>query len=68
MLMLTIVLVTFIRPTNHGITDMNLGILAFGFSVVCLAVSLLGAAEAEPERKPAADYKKIYQAIEPKEI
>ena len=47
---------------------MNIGFFAIAFAVICSAVSLMGAAGAEPEREPATDYKKIYQAIEPKEI
>ena len=48
---------------------MNIGLLAFGFAFVCGAVALIGSS-APDEKKPerSANYKYIYQAIEPKEI
>ena len=47
---------------------MSIGILAIAIAAVCAAVSLMGAASTEPERKPAADYSKIYKSIQVKEI
>ena len=48
---------------------MSIGLLAVGFSLVCGAVALIGST-APDEKKPerSANYKYIYQAIEPKEI
>ena len=53
---------------SPGITDMNIGFLALAIAAVCAAVSLMGVASAEPERKPAADYSGIYKSIQVKEI
>lgn len=47
---------------------MGIGFLALAIAAVCAAVSLMGAASAEPERKPAADYSRIYKNIQVKEI
>jgi hypothetical protein len=47
---------------------MNIGFLAFGFAGVCGLVSLIGAAfQNEPPRR-SADYQKIYEGLNPKEI
>ena len=48
---------------------MNIGVLAFGFSLVCGAVVLIGSTAPEKDRpRQTADYNNIYMAIEPKEI
>ena len=47
---------------------MSIGFLAFAIAAVCAAVSLMGAASAEPERKPEPDYSGIYKSIQVKEI
>ena len=54
--------------TNPGITNMAIGSLSIAIAAACAAVSLMGAASAEPERKPAADYSRIYKTIQVKEI
>ena len=48
---------------------MNIGILAFGFSLVCGAVVLIGSTAPEKDRpRQTADYNNIYQALSPEEL
>ena len=47
---------------------MAIGILALCLGFAGFAVSFMGAASGQPEIKPAADYKKIYSEISPREL
>lgn len=47
---------------------MAIGVLALVLGFAGFAVSLMGAASGRPERKPATDYRKIYEAVGPKEL
>jgi len=47
---------------------MNIGLLALGFGILCGILSLMSAAQAERPRRPAKDYRRVYEAVSPKEL
>jgi len=47
----------------------NIGLFAFCFALVCVAVSVIGAAtQKEEKRAEAVNYCRIYQAVTPEEL
>jgi len=47
---------------------MSIGLLALGFGLVCGILSLLGAAQAGRPSRKAKDYRRVYEAVSPKEF